>query len=325
MAITPISAPDASGQRGFYNKYPYTDFHELNLDWLLSNYQAIIDKLNDTISWANTHQTEYEEAYARLVVVENEINSFEAEVRAAFAQQKAEIDADFAAQTAALNAALAATEARVNAEIQNMINEVNAAIASFDVRFNQLEREIESQFTRLKIQVNQALVDLDKKMADNNEMIFEYVENTLQQFIDNFPELVDFPVYNPVKGATTGLQEALNDLYSVACVYGLTAIQFDELDMKAEDFDDHDLTVLEFDQYGYNLLDYPDPRYTMFSPFDGQLTWVKTVVQQLAALHTDVDSVSADEYDTLDLTAEEFDAYDITAFNFDWYSKTILI
>lgn len=325
MAITPIIAPDASGQRGFYNRYPYTDFHELNLDWLLSNYQAIIDKLNDTISWANTHQTEYEEALARLIVVENEIDSFEAEVRAAFEQQKAEIDADFAAQKAALEAALAETEAEVDAEIASMIAQVNEALASFDVRFNQLQRLIESELASLKIQINRAIVDLDEKMAANNEMIFEYVENTLQQFIDDFPDLVNIPVYNPVKGDTTGLQEALNDLYTVACVYGLTAIQFDALDITAEDFDDKDLTALEFDQYGYNLLDYPDPRYMMYSPFSGELDWVRHIVQQLAALHTDADSVDADEYDDLDLEAQEFDAYDITAFNFDWYSKTILV
>ena len=30
---------------GITNKYPYTDFHEMNLDWILTNYQAIIDKV----------------------------------------------------------------------------------------------------------------------------------------------------------------------------------------------------------------------------------------------------------------------------------------
>ena len=325
MAINPIIAPNVSGQRGFYNKYPYTDFHELNLDWLLTNYQAIIDKLNETISWCNTHQTEYEEAMRRLTAVENEIETFEAQVRQAFAEQKAAIDADFAAQTAALNAALEATKAEVDAEIQNMITQVNAAIAEFDVRFNQLSRRIESEFVTLKLQINQALDDLNKKLDDNNEMIFEYVENTLQDVIDNFPEIIDIPVYNPVKGATTGLQEALLDLYSVACVYGLTAIQFDTLDLTAEEFDDHDLTALEFDQFGYNLLGYPDPRYYMYSPFTGEKDLVSHVVQLLAGLHTDADSVSATEYDTLDLEAQQFDDYDITAFNFDWYSKTILV
>ena len=54
MSITPINAPDATGQRGFYNKYPYTDFHELNLDWLLANYQAIIDNGDEGLPVAFT-------------------------------------------------------------------------------------------------------------------------------------------------------------------------------------------------------------------------------------------------------------------------------
>ena len=120
--IAPIVAPDASGQRGFYNKYPYTDFHELNLDWLLSNYQAIVDKTNMIIGWVNTHQIEYEEAMVRLVAVENEIETFEASVNAEFARLTAQIEADFAQQKAELAAALAATKAQIDAEMEKLTN-----------------------------------------------------------------------------------------------------------------------------------------------------------------------------------------------------------
>ena len=324
MAITPISAPDASGQRGFYNKYPYTDFHELNLDWLLSNYQAIIDKTNQIINWANEHQIDYEEAIARLNAVEREIDGFEAEVRAAFAQQKAEIDADFARQKAEMDAALQATEDKVDAQITLLTNEVNAAIASFDVKFNELQRKIMSELTAAKIQINEALQELNQRILDNNVFLFEYIENRLDKFIDDFPDLIGIQVYNPYQGKRTTLQEAVNDLYDMSCIYGLTAIQFDTMDLTAEEFDDHDLTAREFDQYGYNLLGYPDPRYYMFSPFTGEIDLVKNVVQLLAGLHTDQYSLNVEEFEDLDLTAEEFDNSDITAFNFDWYSKTLL-
>lgn len=45
----------------FFNKYPYTDFHELNLDWLLINYKELLDSLAQLDQWVEQHQTEYEE------------------------------------------------------------------------------------------------------------------------------------------------------------------------------------------------------------------------------------------------------------------------
>ena len=33
----------------FFNKYPYTDFHELNLDWLLDRMRKLEDELNDAL------------------------------------------------------------------------------------------------------------------------------------------------------------------------------------------------------------------------------------------------------------------------------------
>ena len=325
MAISPIIAPDTGGQRGFYNKYPYTDFHELNLDWLLTQYQAIIDKLNDTIEWCNNHQTEYEEAMRRLQAVENEIDTFEAQVQAQFAQLKADIDADFARQKAELAAALAATEAEVAQEIQRMTQEVNAAIAAFDIRFNELDAYIRSELVSVKLQVNEMLGQLDQRIIDNNAFIFDYVENRLDQFIKDFPTLIGIQVYNPIKGKYTSLQTAINDLYDASCVDGITALQFDELNITTQEFDNLDITAREFDQHSYYLLGYPDPRYYMYDPFTGELTLVKTVVQKLAALHTDEESVDCETFDvSLDMTAEDFDATDITAFNFDWYSATIL-
>lgn len=325
MAITPITAAGTGNQSGFFNKYPYTDFHELNLDWLLINYQAIIDKLNDTIDWCNNHQTEYEEAMLRLQAVENEIETFEAQINAQFAQLKADIDADFAQQKAELAQALADTEAEVARQIELLTTEVNTAIANFDIRFNELDAYIRSELVSVKLQVNEMLGQLDQRIIDNNAFIFDYVENRLDQFIRDFPTLIGIQVYNPIKGKYTSLQTAINDLYDASCVDGITAIQFDELNLTAQQFDDINITAREFDQHSYYLLGYPDHRYYMYDPFTGELAMVKTVVQKLAALHTDEDSVDANTFDNvLDLTAEEFDATDITAFNFDWYSETIL-
>lgn len=310
---------------GLWDHLPYTNFHELNLDWIITTIKELKAKVVELDAWMAQHKTEYAELVVRVTALENEINTFETHVRSEFERLKADIDADFAEQKAEMDAALAETQAEVRAQIELLTTEVRDAIAGLDTQFANLTREIRSELVQVKLEVNQALATLDQRILDNNEFLFDYVENRLDQFIHDFPELIGIQVFNPMRGQYTDLQTAIDDLYDMACVYGLTAIQFDTLDLTAGEFDDYDLTAREFDQYGYNLLGYPDPRYYMFDPFTGEKNLVKNVVQKLAALHTDADSVNVTEFEALDLTAEEFDATDITAFNFDWYSKTILI
>ena len=46
---------------GFFNKYPYTDFHELNLDYVLSTVKSLFEAVQEIDGWMDEHQAEYEE------------------------------------------------------------------------------------------------------------------------------------------------------------------------------------------------------------------------------------------------------------------------
>lgn len=48
----------------FFNKYPYTDFHELNLDWVLSTVKQLFEAVQQIDGWIDNHQQEYEELKA---------------------------------------------------------------------------------------------------------------------------------------------------------------------------------------------------------------------------------------------------------------------
>ena len=43
------------------NKYPYTDFHELNLSWLLETVKEIIKEVDSLDVWKVQHEAEYEQ------------------------------------------------------------------------------------------------------------------------------------------------------------------------------------------------------------------------------------------------------------------------
>ena len=315
MAITPITVQGTSGPVGFFNKYPYTDFHELNLDWLLTNYQAIIDKINQTIEWANNHQIEYEEAIERLTAVENEIYTFEAQITAAFNQLETDLKAE-------MEKALSDTIAEVDATIEQLRQDVAFAIASFENRFLELETQIKNELAEVKAQVARAIIELQNILQANNQFIFEYVENRLQRFIDDLPEILTVQVYNPYRGEVTDIQVAINDLYSIACIWGLTAEQYDSLGLTAAEYDALELTAAEYDTLGYKLL-YKDPNYNMLSPFTGEYVHVQDVIMDLAHLH--MGGVTASYYDGLELTAAEYDEKELTAFQYDWFADELLI
>lgn len=45
----------------FTHKYPYTDFHELNLDFIVNNFKYIMDTLTSIDGWIDTHEEQYEQ------------------------------------------------------------------------------------------------------------------------------------------------------------------------------------------------------------------------------------------------------------------------
>lgn len=45
----------------FNNRYPYTDFHELNADWLISAYKDLLKETDKLDTWKEKHEKEYEE------------------------------------------------------------------------------------------------------------------------------------------------------------------------------------------------------------------------------------------------------------------------
>lgn len=310
MAITPISAPDASGQRGFYNKYPYTDFHELNLDWLLTNYQAIIDKLNQTIAWANVHQGEYEEAIRRLTAVENELATFEAEINRRFNVLEASL-------TAEVNQLIADTRAELDDTKKQIQKEVAEAIQQMQNEFTQLYNTVKNDIAAMNVEIQRAIFELQNSITANNDYIFNQVNQRLQDFIDNLPDYENLIIYNPVRGEDTNVQTAIIDLYDNFRIYGLTASQYDSLQLTAAQYDAKGLTALEYDRWAYKLLDYPDPDYFIRDPFTGLYSRVQVVIYELANLHRD--ALTAAEYDALELTAADYDALGLTAYVYDWY------
>lgn len=283
----------------FMNKYPYTDFHELNLDWLLTTYKNIVDDLKGVHEWITTHQGEYEDAMRRLEAVENEIDTFETEIERRFAE--------------------------LEAEVQQLIidtrQEIEDIIAQFRQEIEQIKNEFLQLIAQMREEIRRMISSIQAVLDANNEYIMEWVEIRFQEFIDNLPDYEHVVVYNPYRGIVTTLQEAIADLYTIASTGALTAAQYDMLQLTASEYDALDITAMQYDTQGYRLL-YPDPDHFMMSPFTGSYVPIKTVVYELADLHRD--ALTATDYDALLIEASTYDNMEITAYNYDWNGNTIL-
>lgn len=294
----------------FWNKYPYTDFHELNLDWLLTTYQKIVDDIKALQDWMAEHKQEYAAAMVRLQAVENEINTFEQRIEREFAQLEAEIRAE-----------LEEEQRQVQQLIDETQQEIARRIAEFEQEMEAVKAEFLNMIAEMRAEVMRLIVSIQSILDRNNEFMMEWVRIRLQEFIDSLPDYQNVYVYNPYRGETTLLQLAINDLYSLACIWGLTAAQYDSLKLTAAEYDALGLTATQYDTMGYKLL-YADPDHYMYSPFTGEYVHLKVVIMDLASLH--MNALTAQEYDDLEIDAEVYDADEITAYNYDWNGKAIL-
>lgn len=126
----------------FQNKYPYTDFHELNLDWMLEKLtetQQRIDHLKDEILEAAKEYTDQE--------IDEKIAAYQATIDA---------------QIQILNNDVANLEVQT----QNFINTVNARMALQDAKFAQYDDRLDNVIVLANHYTDTAI-------AQNNDYIIE--------------------------------------------------------------------------------------------------------------------------------------------------------
>lgn len=295
---------------GFFNEYPYRDIENLNLDWLLKNYGKIVEDVASLKAWRVSHEGEYEALLAEVTRIANEIDTFEAQINARFADLDRSIHEDFDALTAEIRAELEETKTEIRAEF-------DAALAEFTRLYTALKNEVETDIANMRYEISRLTLELRTAIAELRTDLNEYIDERFDLFIQNLPDYEKLIIHNPVRGYDTTVQVAIDDLYNSFNVFGLTAREFDSLELTAEEFDNYGLTAHEFDSLGYNLLHYPDPRYYMQDPFTGLYVPVQTVIMELFNLHAQ--TMTAADFDALELTCDEFEAYDISAFDFDFF------
>ena len=115
----------------FSNKYPYTDFHEMNLDWVLSEIKKIsarLDDITDTIlEQANAYTDE------QLAHYQEQVDALRIELQA----QYDAIERDFDGLQVSINTSLRQMEIRIDELRADMIANINAVNERTDLAIAQ--------------------------------------------------------------------------------------------------------------------------------------------------------------------------------------------
>jgi hypothetical protein len=81
----------------------------------------------------------------------------------------------------------------------------------------------------------------------------ERIDSILNNKIDNI-QIGQIEIYDPTTGTIKPLQDVINDLYSLTNKDGLTASEFDALELTATSFDAYQITAYQFDSEGKTIL-----------------------------------------------------------------------
>lgn len=119
---------------GLFEQFPYANFHELNLDWILAKIKELdekVDNIEDRIlAQANAYtDRKVAEVQAEFNALESDFNAFKADINAQFASYTAKQDKAFADFQKLVNAQIDLLEQEIRdarAELQTLLKQANA-------------------------------------------------------------------------------------------------------------------------------------------------------------------------------------------------------
>lgn len=288
----------------FTNRYPYTDFHELNLDWMIEQFstvQTTIDDFESTITELKKELAKIADLYPRVTSLESRMLVIDTDL----AKLKNNYDS--------ITSSLLSLDAREKVdiiEVKNLINDLAKTIDGIEYNLSAVYSYVDAEVADAKLFTSKLYSDL---LTRYNKLSIElYTElGELKRRIDE----LDTSVVNPWHNGIKRIQQDENNKYIYADLADNipTAEEYCKLGLSADDYSKYDLTAIIYARNGKHRLHYD----WVFSPTEGYRQDVNNVLTGIVgALFNTLD---ADSYTAKDLTADDYTALNMSAFEYYRY------
>lgn len=158
-----------------------------------------------------------------------------------------------------------------------LLNQVKEEVDNIDINFDEIEERINSLSDELD-SVKERVTTLERNSATKEDLagaidtldeelkalinkeysiLKEYIDTqdeNLQYQIDHF-DVGNITILDPTTGLQSSIQTVIDNIYDQTRNDGITAAEFDALQLTAEGFDEKEITAFNFDQHGKTLLE----------------------------------------------------------------------
>lgn len=280
-----------------FHKYPYSNFHELNLDWILekiNEFDATLKSWKDIIDELESHLDEIDSFDERITSLENATSDLN----------------DIRQHLTNLDSEMAATNERIN-DVVTQFTLIDIQFDEVNQHINNLKDYVDNRDETIILDYNHKLYELEIELRVAFKMLEDEID-LLLQIINQ----IDTSVYNPWPRIITkeSIQKNINYAYEDLADNIPLAMEYQELGLTASEYAAYRLTAREYALRGRKHL-HLDFVYSPVYGFKQNISNVLTSIVNFIS-----NTLDASDYASLDLSAADYAALDLTSAQYFSYN-----
>ena len=293
------------------------------------------NELNDNVDVLNESVLDLNN---RVEAVENIVDTFLAEIQHQFDALTVEYDRKIDEKLGEVDVKLE----DVDRQMEDIDHRITALEDGIDARFEGLEEKINTAIDEMKAVVEEEILIIQHLYSTFEQDMKDYVEEKLQEALDQIPDLTNIYVNDPTTGKLVKVQEAINNILIFNSYNALTVDEWNMIGMSVNDMNSiiihsiprgltirewlHDakLVLLEqIDNDKAKKIAYPHSFVKHY--LTGETVWHDVNVDVNQMLIASSGCYSCDEINVLGFTVDEINEFNITCYDYIMKANNIMV